>query len=123
MPKTVARNYELRRGRDRKRHASPLASRGSLVDVSVRRLPKRGPLTDRNRRSSEPIPARLLEQEWLWRHQAEHAGAWVALEGASLVAKGTSARQVLEDARSAGHVRPLVVHVPTEPELLPFGGW
>ena len=66
--------------------------------------------------------ARSLERAWLKQHQAEHIGAWVALEGASLVAHGSSARQVLDAANSAGYEQPLVVHIPSEPEL-PFGGW
>lgn len=66
--------------------------------------------------------ARSLEQEWLKLHQTEYAGAWVALEGASLVAQGLSARQVLDTARSAGYEHPLVVHIPNQTEL-PFGGW
>ena len=65
---------------------------------------------------------RALEQEWLRRNGAKHPGAWVALEGAHLVAQGTSARAVLEAARSQGIAQPLVVHVPAEPTL-PFGGW
>jgi hypothetical protein len=67
-------------------------------------------------------PARLLEQKWLKEHEMEHRGDWVALEGADLVASGSSARQVLTVARAKGFEHPLVVHIPAEPEL-PFGGW
>jgi hypothetical protein len=66
--------------------------------------------------------SRSLEQEWLAQHHAEYAGAWVALEGALLVAQGSSAREVLDAAKSGGYDQPLIVHVPPEPEL-PFGGW
>jgi excisionase family DNA binding protein len=68
------------------------------------------------------VRTRSLEQEWLRRHEAEYAGSWVALEGAHLIAYGTSAREVLELARSHGFAQPLVSHVPEEPELL-SGGW
>ena len=39
---------------------------------------------------------RSLERAWLKVHQAEYAGAWVALAGATLVACGSSAREVLD---------------------------
>jgi fatty acid-binding protein DegV len=68
------------------------------------------------------ISSRSLEQAWLEQHHAEYAGAWVALEGARLIAQGASAREVLDTARSAGYDQPLIVHVPSEPQL-PFGGW
>jgi excisionase family DNA binding protein len=65
---------------------------------------------------------RAMEQEWLQKHEAKYAGHWVALDGAHLVAQGTSARAVLEAARKEGIAQPLVVHVTGESEL-PFGGW
>ncbi|SPF41768.1 hypothetical protein SBA4_2790007 [Candidatus Sulfopaludibacter sp. SbA4] len=68
------------------------------------------------------ISSRSLEQDWIVQHQAEYAGVWVALEGARLVAQGSSARVVLDAARSKGYEQPLVVHIPSGPEL-PFGGW
>src|SRR5205823_2249799 len=73
-------------------------------------------------RRSITIPARSLEQEWLKQHRSEYAGDWVALEGASLLARGASARQVLDAANIKGCEQPLVVHIPSEPDL-PFGGW
>ena len=68
------------------------------------------------------IRARQLEQAWLRQHRAEYAGAWVALEGTNLVAHGSSAREVLDAAKLAGHEQPLVVRIASEPAL-PFGGW
>jgi hypothetical protein len=65
---------------------------------------------------------RSLEQEWLKQHGREFALDWVALDGAELVAHGKSARQVLEEAKTKGYHRPLIVQVPEQPEL-PFGGW
>jgi hypothetical protein len=77
---------------------------------------------EQNERKPATISSRPLEQAWLKQHQLEYAGAWIALEGAYLVAKGSSARQVLDTARSQGYDQPLVVHIPREPDL-PFGGW
>jgi len=65
---------------------------------------------------------RSEEQDWIRANRAEYAGAWVALEGARLVAKGSSARQVLDIAKQEGCEQPLVVHIPSEPSF-PFGGW
>jgi hypothetical protein len=81
-----------------------------------------GPVAIERNGGKSTSAARSLEREWLKQHQSEHIGAWVALEGASLVAHGSSARQVLDAANSAGYEQPLVVHIPSEPEL-PFGGW
>jgi len=77
---------------------------------------------EQNGREIDPISSRSLERVWLDQHHADYAGAWVALEGAILVARGSSARQVLDAAQSEGYERPLVVHIPGAP-LLPFGGW
>jgi hypothetical protein len=73
-------------------------------------------------RRSGAFSSRLLEQTWLKQHQSEYAGAWVALEGASLIAQGASPREVLEAAKAQGYEQPLVVHIPSGPAL-PFGGW
>jgi hypothetical protein len=50
-----------------------------------------------NERKLDPVSSRSLEQAWLKQHQAEYAGAWVALEGARLVARRSSAREAPED--------------------------
>lgn len=105
------------RERKRKNPAPPLASLGSRVGIAVPNFRKR-----RGQPQSAAISSRSLEQAWLKEHRAEYPGAWVALEGASLVAKGSSAREVLEAARAKGYEQPLVVHIPGGPEL-PFGGW
>ena len=126
------------RRREKKRAPLPLVTRGSLVSIPARNF-RNGPaagrpssssvrriaspqVTEQNRGQLNAISSRSLEQAWLKQHHAEYAGAWVALEGGSLVAQGSSARQVLEAAKAEGHQQPLVVHVPCEPQL-PFGGW
>ena len=129
---------EGQRRRERKIAAPSLVTLGSLV-IPARNFSKRRVLVEGQpslgsaRRPTPPpavkqvsiklsaISSRSLEQTWLDEHRAEYAGAWVALEGASLVAHGASARQVLDAAMSAGYDQPLVVHVPSELPL-PFGG-
>src|SRR5260370_33611984 len=61
------------------------------------------------------IPSRSLEQEWLKQHRAEYAGSWIALEGAHLMAQGSSARQVIHSARRIGGDLPLLRRIPSEP--------
>lgn len=133
-----ARSNSRKRGRSKERMAQPLALRGRLVRISSAGFLKRwrtvnGCPTFRSvqqiarpiaveRNGPNSISARSLEQEWLKQHHAEYAGAWVAIEGASLVAHGSSAREVLDAAKAEGWEQPLVVHIPKEPEL-PFGGW
>lgn len=117
-----------RRGRKRKLGIPPWNLRKSRVlaracpgSASRRRitLPK---AVKQDERKPPTISSRSLEQGWLKQHKAEYAGAWVALEGERVVAKGSSARQVLHTAKSEGYDQPLVVHIPSEPDL-PFGGW
>jgi predicted DNA-binding antitoxin AbrB/MazE fold protein len=74
-----------------------------------------------------PIPAspkasRLPEQEWLRRHSEEFAGQWVALDGDALLSHGSDAFAVRDEAKSKGVERPLMVHIPEEPNL-PSAGW
>jgi hypothetical protein len=133
------RNLEGRK-RGMNGNATPLAKRGQLVAIPAWSFLRRrvraeacpgsglawqiSPVAAKqeNDRKPDSISSRSLEQAWLKQHHAEYAGVWVALEGASLVARGSSARQVLDAARSKGYEQPLIVHVPNEPQL-PFGGW
>jgi hypothetical protein len=62
------------------------------------------------------------ELGWLSRHREEYLGQWVALDGARLVASGSSAREVYLAARRAGVMVPFVDQV-QPPDDLPFGGW
>jgi hypothetical protein len=135
----VRRGFQMQ-GREKRRTTSLLAARGSLVGSPARnskKLPRPvegcltpGPLRQAARPATaisnegkpSPKSVRSLERIWLKQHQAEYAGAWVALEGARLLAQGSSALQVLDIATSMGYDQPLVVHVPSEADL-PFGGW
>jgi len=133
-----ARSNPQKRLRDKKSAAQPLAARATWVGIPTRTLQRRrelrcvsfapahiqqtNGLSAAELKAATGIPARSLEQEWLKQHRAEYAGSWIALDGAHLVAQGSSARQVLDAARAEGCVLPLVVHIPSEPPL-PFGGW
>lgn len=98
-------------------------SQGCPILASLRRI-ARPTLAEQNGQTPKlnVVASRQLEQTWLSEHHAEYAGAWIALEGATLVAHGSSARQVLDAAKLEGYEQPLVVHIPSEPPL-PFGGW
>jgi predicted DNA-binding antitoxin AbrB/MazE fold protein len=66
--------------------------------------------------------ARLQEQEWIRLHGSSYRGQWVALQGSDLISHGTKGREVRDAARAKGIQRPLLVHLPDEPEL-PSAGW
>ncbi len=59
---------------------------------------------------------------WLATQAAPYAGQWVALNGSQLIAHGPDAATVRAAARAANVERPLLTHLPEEPDL-PFGGW
>lgn len=62
------------------------------------------------------------ELGWLSQHRGEYVGQWVALDGARLVASGSSAKEVYLAARRAGVTVPFVEQV-QPPDELPCGGW
>jgi predicted DNA-binding antitoxin AbrB/MazE fold protein len=64
----------------------------------------------------DTIRHRYPEQEWLGAHGREYAGQWVALDGDVLLSHGSDARAVRDEARQKGVHRPLLVHVPEEPD-------
>jgi predicted DNA-binding antitoxin AbrB/MazE fold protein len=74
--------------------------------------------------SAAPVKVldRRQEQEWLRDHSREFPGQWVALQGDTLLGHGTNARAVRDEARPKGFDRPLLFHVPDEPDL-PSAGW
>jgi hypothetical protein len=143
IPISAVRRVSQGHGRGKKQASPHLSTRGRLVEIPARNFLRRRDLTEGCSTSSlsEKFPAsqpqawsssngreplsislRTLEQLWLTQNQTHYAGRWVALEGARLVAQGSSARQVLEAARAEGYEQPLVMHIPKEAEL-PFGGW
>lgn len=115
MPKNYSAQSAAKKGTPGR-----LAAQGRLfnsVALTVSHCPRRTK-ANQSSNSAEQSSHRLQEQEWLAQHQAEYPGAWVALQGSELVAQGSSALQVIEDARSKGCERPLVVHISDEPESL-----
>jgi predicted DNA-binding antitoxin AbrB/MazE fold protein len=71
---------------------------------------------------SAASPTRADELQWLRLHQADYRGQWVALQGSELISHGAKATNVRTEARQKGVLRPLMVHVPDEPDL-PSAGW
>lgn len=65
---------------------------------------------------------RMREREWIKAHHDEYLGQWVVVEGDTLIAHGTSAREVYLAARAAGVEVPYIEEV--MPDLEPYlGGW
>jgi hypothetical protein len=69
-----------------------------------------------------PYRTREDERAWLEAHRDEFLDQWVVLEGDQLVAHGTDARIVYNEARAQGIGTPYLVHV--APNSEPYvGGW
>ena len=62
------------------------------------------------------------ERAWLEAHRDEFLDQWVALDGNRLVAHGTNARTVYDEARARGVTAPYLVHVTPKGEAY-IGGW
>jgi len=62
------------------------------------------------------------ERAWINAHRDEYLDQWVALDGGRLVAHGTDAKKVYDDARAEGITAPYLERV--LPKQEPFmGGW
>ena len=69
-----------------------------------------------------PYRTREDERAWLEAHGDEFVDQWVVLEADQLVAHGTDARIVYNEARAKGIGTPYLVHV--NPKAGPYvGGW
>jgi hypothetical protein len=83
-------------------------------------------LEEKREEVDEPSPDvvyRKREYRWMKEHKNEYAGQWVALDGDHLIAHGSSARKVLEEADKLGAKLPFIARVDS-PDDLPFtGGW
>jgi hypothetical protein len=62
------------------------------------------------------------ERAWIEAHREEFLDQWVALDGDHLVAHGTDARTVYDDARAQGVDSPYLVHVVPKVDAY-VGGW
>jgi predicted Zn-dependent protease len=73
--------------------------------------------------SAKPgYPTNEQERAWVEAHRDEYLGQWVALDGDHLVAHGTDARSVYDEARSRGVSVPYLAHVTPKVEAY-VGGW
>jgi predicted DNA-binding antitoxin AbrB/MazE fold protein len=79
-------------------------------------------ITEADAPAPEKIVRGFPEQEWLIEHQREYPGQWLALDGHTLLSHGSDAFAVRDEARGKGVPRPLLVHIPEEPDL-PSAGW
>ena len=69
-----------------------------------------------------PYRTREDERAWLEAHEDEFLDQWVVLEADQLVAHGTDARIVYNEARAKGIGTPYLVHVTQKAD--PYvGGW
>src|SRR5712692_6599998 len=66
---------------------------------------------DHELEQAAPAQSRVVESAWVERHRDKYLGQWVALEGDTLIAHGTQAREVYLAARRAGIAGPYLVHV------------
>ena len=62
------------------------------------------------------------ERAWVDAHREEFLDQWVALDGGDLIAHGTDARTVYDEARARGTTAPYLVHVVPKVEAY-VGGW
>ena len=62
------------------------------------------------------------ERAWMEEHREEYLGQWVALDGNNLVAHGTDARVVYDEARAQGVDSPYLEHVMPKVDAY-VGGW
>lgn len=62
------------------------------------------------------------ERDWINAHRGEYLGQWVALDGARLVAHGTDAKEVYDQAREQGITAPYLERVSPKQEAF-MGGW
>ncbi|HSE34231.1 MAG TPA: DUF5678 domain-containing protein [Pyrinomonadaceae bacterium] len=62
------------------------------------------------------------ERAWINAHREEYLGQWVALDGDQLVAHGTDAKEVYDQARDKGLTAPYLERVSPKQEAF-MGGW
>ncbi|SRR5258708_25076842 len=72
--------------------------------------------------SKADYPTNEQERAWLDAHRDEYLGEWVALDGDHLVAHGTDAKKVYDEAREQGIKAPYLERVSPKQEAF-MGGW
>ena len=99
------------------RRLSP-AEQGKLRQALDCELEQRAPA-----QSAKPgYPTNEQERVWINAHRDQYLGQWVALDGDHLVAHGTDAKKVYDEAREQGITAPYLVHVTPRVEAY-VGGW
>lgn len=69
-----------------------------------------------------PYRTHYEERAWIEAHRDEYLGQWVALDGDRLIAHGSDAKKVYEEARAQGTIAPYLAHV--DPKVAAYiGGW
>ena len=77
---------------------------------------------DRELVPAAPVQSLATESAWVDRHRDEYLGQWVAIEGDTLIAHSTNAREVYLAAREAGIAVPFILHVTPKVDAY-VGGW
>ena len=77
---------------------------------------------DRELEQGASIQSRAVESIWIERHRDMYLGQWVALDDDRLIARGTDAKEVYDEARKQGVTAPYLVHVTPKVEAY-VGGW
>lgn len=72
-----------------------------------------------------PVRDRTQEYAWLEQHRDEYEGQYVLLDGDSLIAAGTNAKEVVSVARQRGIVGALLLYVEgrEQPRFISGGLW
>lgn len=72
-----------------------------------------------------PVQDRSREYDWIEQHRDEYAGQYVLLDGDTLIAAGTNAKEVVSAGRQRGAVSALLLYVegPEQPRFVSGGLW
>ena len=103
---------------DEARALSP-AEKGKLRQVLDRELEQQAAAVPSSERS---YPSNEQERAWISAHRDEYLGQWVTLDGDRLVAHGTDAKKVYDEARELGSKAPYLERVSPKQEAF-MGGW
>lgn len=71
---------------------------------------------------TEPYRTHYEERAWIEAHRDEYLGQWVALDGERLIAHGSDAKKVYDDARAHGMSSPYLAHIVPKVDAY-VGGW
>ena len=95
-----------------------------LVLSFLEQLEKDGAEGERSqRRPRARLGAGAAARGWIAEHRAEYTGQWVAMDADRLVANGSNAKQVYEEALRQGVAVPFLGFVKARPDGPLWGGW